>query len=67
MWTFHILLLMICAVCGTMRLELILTYMCGRCEGSRRGLSHLATGEGSHNGLSHSCLNAAYLFSVVSG
>ena len=67
MWTFHRLLFNVSAICSTMRLELVLTYMCGRCEGSRRGLSHLATGEGSHNGLSHSCLNAVYLLSVIYG
>ena len=30
-------------------------------EGSRRDLSHLATGEGNHNGLSHSRFNAVPL------
>ena len=63
----HILLLMICAISSTMRFELVLFMMCGKCEGSRRGLSHVATGEGGHNGLSHSCLNAVYQLSVVSG
>ena len=44
------------------RVELVIAYIVpGESEGNRCGLSHLATGEGSHNGRSHSCLNAVPL------
>ena len=44
------------------RVEFVIAYIVpGERESNRSGLSHLATGEGNHNGLSHSCLNAVPL------
>ena len=44
------------------RVELGVTYIVpGKSEGNRSGLSHVATREGNHNGLCHSCLIAVPL------